>query len=395
MTTAVPKRRFPEKIPPSPAQTGRSRANHPLETFVSMIGSTLPFWIIATALAAAAAALVAVPLFKGSSRRIAALLAVVLPAAAVGVYLLVGSPAANVEAAPNGAPAASAAGTPAGHSEQEIEKLIGEQKANLAQKPDDAAAWAALGVTYAGLDRWKEAEEAFAKAYALQPKEALIVSAYAEAMAINAGRDLSGRPMQLVREALELAAQDPKALELAAINAFQQEEYTKAVYYFRQLLKVLPEDSSYAQDVEQAMREAKRRAEEAAYGAPLDNRPPTDDVHSVAKGTISGTVELDPALAAKLTGSEAVFLYARPVLGGGPLAGLRTTADKLPAQFTLDDTLSPLPDNPLSSHETVSLSARVALSGAAEPGPGDLEGVIRSVTVGSQGVKLVIDTVRQ
>ena len=360
-----------------------------------MIGSTLPFWIIATTLAAAAAALVAVPLFKGSSRRIAALLAVVLPAAAVGVYLLVGSPAANVEAAPNGAPAASAGGTPAGHSEQEIEKLIGEQKANLAQKPDDAAAWAALGVTYAGLDRWKEAEEAFAKAYALQPKEALIVSAYAEAMAINAGRDLSGRPMQLVREALELAAQDPKALELAAINAFQQEEYTKAVYYFRQLLKVLPEDSSYARDVEQAMREAKRRAEEAAYGAPLDNRPPTDDVHSVAKGTISGTVELDPALAAKLTGSEAVFLYARPVLGGGPLAGLRTTADKLPAQFTLDDTLSPLPDNPLSSHETVSLSARVALSGAAEPMPGDLEGVIRSVTVGSQGVKLVIDTVRQ
>ena len=361
-----------------------------------MIGSTLPFWIIATTLAAAAAALVAVPLFKGSSRRIAALLAVVLPAAAVGVYLLVGSPAANVEAAPNGAPAASAAGTPTGHSEQEIEKLIGEQKANLAQKPDDAAAWAALGVTYAGLDRWKEAEEAFAKAYALQPKEALIVSAYAEAMAINAGRDLSGRPMQLVREALELAAQDPKALELAAINAFQQEEYTKAVYYFRQLLKVLPEDSSYAADIAGAMREAKRRAEEAAYGAPLDNRPPTDDVHSVAKGTISGTVELDPALAGKVTGGESIFLFARPVLGGGgPLAGLRTTVDKLPADFTLDDTLAPLPDNPLSSHENVSLSARISLSGGADPMPGDLEGTIRSVTVGSQGVKLVIDTVRQ
>jgi len=364
---------------------------------VNTIGSTIPFWAIATALAAAAAALVAVPLFKGSSRRIAVLLALVLPAAAVGVYLLVGSPTANVEAAPNGTPATTAAGTaePAGHSEEEIEKLIGEQKAKLAQSPDDAAAWAALGVTYAGLERWKEAEEAFAKAYTLQPKEAVIVSAYAEAMAINAGRDLSGRPMQLVREALEINPQDSKALELAAINAFQGKEYTKASYYFRQLLKVLPEDSSYAQDVELAMREAKRLAEEAAYGAPLDNRPPTDDVHSIAKGTISGTVELDPALAAKVTGTEAVVLYARPVLGGGPLAGLRTTADKLPAQFTLDDSLSPLPDNPLSSHDNVALSARVALSGAAEPMPGDLEGVIRSVTVGSQGVKLVIDTVRQ
>lgn len=364
---------------------------------MNTIGSTLPFWVVATALAAAAAALVAVPLFKGSSRRIAVLLAVLLPAAAIGVYLLVGSPAANVEAAANGTPATTgeAAEAPAGHSEQEIEELIAKQRAHIEKNPEDAAAWTALGLTYSGLDRWQEAEEAFAKAYALQPKEALIVSAYAEALAINAGRDLSGRPMQLVREALELAAQDPKALELAGINAFQNEEYSKATYYFRQLLKVVPEDSSYAADIAGALREAKRRAEEAAYGAPLDNRPPTDDVHSIARGTISGTVELDPALAGKITGSEALFLFARPVLGGGPLAGLRTTVDKLPADFTLDDTLAPLPDNPLSGHENVSLSARVALSGTAEPMPGDLEGVIRSVTVGSQGVKLVIDTVRQ
>jgi cytochrome c-type biogenesis protein CcmH len=367
-----------------------------METFVSTIESTLPFWAIATALAAAATALVCIPLFRGRSRRVAVLLAVLLPVAAVAVYLLVGSPTANVEASAAQTPSdqSAGAGATAGHSEQEIERLIADQKAHLAQNPDDAAAWAALGVTYAGLDRWKEAEEAFAKAYALQPKEALIVSAYAEALAINAGRDLSGRPMKLVREALDINPQDPKALELAAINAFQGQEYTKASYYFRQLLKVLPEDSSYARDVEEAMREAKRRAEEAAYGAPLDNRPPTDDVHSVAKGTISGTVELAPALAAKVTGTEAVFLYARPVLGGGPLAGLRTTADRLPAQFTLDDSLSPLPDNPLSSHDNVALSARISLSGAAEPAQGDLEGDIRSVTVGSQGVKLVIDTVR-
>lgn len=364
---------------------------------MSAIGSTIPFWAIATALLAAATALVCVPLFKGRSRPVAILLALLLPAAAVGVYLLVGSPTADVAASAAQAQsteAAAAAAAP-GHTEEDIEKLIGDQKASLAKNPEDAAAWAALGVIYAGLDRWTEAEEAFARAYALQPKEAVIVSAYAEALAINAGRDLSGRPMQLVREALDLAPQDPKALELAAINAFQGAEYTKAAYYFRQLLKVLPEDSSYAEDVGQALREAKRRAEEAAYGAPLDNRPPGDDVHSVAKGTISGTVELDPTLAAKLSGTEAVFLYARPVLGGGPLAGLRTTADKLPAQFTLDDSLSPLPDSPLSGHDTVALSARVALSGAAEPTPGDLEGVIRSVTVGSQGVKLVIDTVRQ
>ena len=365
---------------------------------MNTIGSTLPFWAIAFALAAAATTLVAMPLFKGRSRRIAVLMVIALPAAAVGVYLLVGSPSASVEAAaaeaPAAVPGAPTDAPPAGHTEKEIEELVATQKAKVETSPEDAAGWAALGMIYSGLDRWKEAEEAFAKAYALQPKEAAIVSAYAEALAINAGRDLSGRPMQLVREALELAAQDPKALELAGINAFQGQEYSKAAYYFRQLLKVLPEDSSYAEDVAGAMREAKRLAEEAAYGAPLDNRPPTDDVHSVARGTISGTVALDPALATRITGSEALFLYARPVLGGGPLAGLRTTVDKLPADFTLDDSLSPLPDNPLSSHDTVTLTARISPAGAAEPMPGDLEGTIRSVTVGSQGVKLVIDTVR-
>jgi len=107
-------------------------------------------------------------------------------------------------------------------------------------------------------------------------------------------------------------------------------------------------------------------------------------------------VELTPALAAKVSGSEAVFLFARPVSGGGaPVAGLRTTAAQLPAQFTLDDSLAPLPDNPLSSHDNVTLHARIALSGAAEPMPGDLEGQVRSVTVGSQGIRLVIDTVRE
>jgi cytochrome c-type biogenesis protein CcmH len=316
------------------------------------------------------------------------ILAALIPVLAVVTYLLTGSPGTMVEQA--------VAEEQAKHTEQDIEALIAKQKEHVAQNPEDAGGWASLGVIYSGLDRWKEAEEAFAKAYALQPKEALVVSAYAEALAINAGRDLTGRPMQLVREALELAPQDPKALELAAINAFQQQEYAKATYYFRQLLKVVPEDSSYAADIDAAMREAKRLAEEAAYGPPLDSRPPGDDLHSPARGTITGTVELAPALASKVNGSEAVFLFARPVSGPGtPVAGLRTTVAQLPAQFTLDDSLAPLPDRGISTHETVSLAARVSLAGGVEPMPGDLEGQIRAVTVGSQGVKLVIDTVRE
>jgi cytochrome c-type biogenesis protein CcmH len=172
---------------------------------------------------------------------LAAALAVGLPAAALAGYLLVGSPDVMIEAAQ-----AEAAKQ---HAEQDIEELIRTQTAHLAEKPDDALAWVALGATYSGLDRWAEAEQAFAKAYALEPKEAFIVSAYAEALAINAGRDLSGRPVALVREALQISPMDEKALELAGIHAFQEQEYGKAAYYFRQLLKALPPDSPYADGI--------------------------------------------------------------------------------------------------------------------------------------------------
>jgi len=360
------------------------------------IGSSLPFWAIATAFAAAAAALVAIPLFKGSARRHAILLAVLLPAAAVGIYLLVGRPEVSAPATTAAVPESSPPEKPAGHTVAELEALLAQQKAKVAENPDDAAGWAALGLSYTGTQRWPEAEQAYARAYALQPQDAFVVSAYAEAMAVNAGRDLSGQPMKLVREALELNGQDAKALELAGINAFQQKEFSKAHYYFRQLLKTLPEESDYAAEIRGAMLQAKASAEEAAYGAPLDTRAPGDAAHGPTWGTIAGTVELDPALAGKVKGSEALFLFARPVIGDGtPLAGLRTTTDRLPADFRLDDSQAPLPDNPISHHDTVTLTARISFSGSPEPMPGDLEGQIRSVVVGSQRVKLVIDTVRQ
>ncbi len=130
------------------------------------IGSSLPFWAIATAFAAAAAALVAIPLFKGK---------------AVGIYLLVGRPEVSAPATTAAVPESSPPEKPAGHTVAELEALIAQQKAKVAENPDDAAGWAALGLSYAGTQRWPEAEQAYARAYALQPQDAFVVSAYAEA----------------------------------------------------------------------------------------------------------------------------------------------------------------------------------------------------------------------
>jgi cytochrome c-type biogenesis protein CcmH len=88
------------------------------------------------------------------------------------------------------------------------------------------------------------------------------------------------------------------------------------------------------------------------------------------------------------------LLVRSTALGGAPLVELQTEARHLPLPFVLSDDLAVSPEDPLSRHEAVTLIARVSLAGEAEPRPGDLEGEVQAVTVGSQGVDLVIDRVR-
>ena len=55
---------------------------------------------------------------------------------------------------------------------------------------EDAEAWFMLGRSYSVMERWPEAEKAYAEAARLSPKEATVLSHYAEAIAINANRVL-------------------------------------------------------------------------------------------------------------------------------------------------------------------------------------------------------------
>lgn len=217
------------------------------------------FWTLALALTLAVLGALAWPLYRTRAHAVLTLgLAIALPAGALAGYLAVGHPGAIAQLAE------IAAEERAVH--RGIEESLRIQRDHLDAHPEDALAWLMLGLTLGGLDRWPEAATALARAYALQPEDAVILSAYAEALAVQAGRDLSGRPIALVREALMRSPQDEKALELAAVHAMQTQEYGKAAYYFRQLLRVLPPDSPYANDIRAALREARQRSEAALRG---------------------------------------------------------------------------------------------------------------------------------
>jgi cytochrome c-type biogenesis protein CcmH len=324
-----------------------------------------------------------------ASRRLGFTLAGVLPIAAFGMYFWLGNPmslTAIAEAQANPV-AASAQG---GH---DLTKMVQKIEEKTKADPNNVEAWTMLAKTYAAMERWPDALQAYEKAMKLKPDTPVIMTGYAEALAINNGRDLKGKPIELVLQALEKNPDDAKGLELAGISNFQDKNYAQAAYYFKHLLKQLPPESPYAQDIAEAQKEATRLSRGAGTG--LDNLSDQAPAKAAAPGaTLHGKVDIAPALKGKVSDKDIVFLFARSAQGGAPVAAIRSTAGKFPLEFELSDAMAMNPDNKLSNFKEVSLTARVSKSGQPMGGSGDLEGTLTGVKVGSKDIKLTIDKIR-
>jgi cytochrome c-type biogenesis protein CcmH len=329
-----------------------------------------------------------------ASRRLGFTLAGLIPVAAFGLYFWLGNPSSLIAIA-SGQAAAPAATADAGGG-HDFTKMLQEVEEKTRANPEDAEAWTMLAKTYAVMERWPEALQAFEKAAALKPQDASLLSGQAEALAIVNNRVLAGKPLELVKRALELDANDMKGLELAGIHAFQEKNFAQAAVYFKRLHQQLPPDSPYARDILAAQQEAERLVQTGLTGLDdLSRPPPVAEARPPAgqAARISGSVDIAPALKAKLGANDTLFLFARPAARGAPVAAIRSTAGQLPLQFSLDDSMAMNPGNVLSQHPEVMLVARVSKSGNPMGQPGDLEGKITGVKVGATGVKVVIDQV--
>ena len=90
-----------------------------------------------------------------------------------------------------------------------------------------------------------------------------MLSQHAEAIALKAGR-LDGRPMDLVMQALELDYEDEKALELAGLAAYQQQKWAESLHFWRRLMKKLPKNSEFYEEIARAVKIAESKAMEAS-----------------------------------------------------------------------------------------------------------------------------------
>jgi cytochrome c-type biogenesis protein CcmH len=314
-----------------------------------------------------------------SSRKLGYALGAVMPVAAFALYFLLGNPASLITIAD----AQSGPAHPAmASAPEDFMKLIRKVEEKTRAHPDDGEAWALLAKTYAAIEQWPKALPAYEQAIKLLPQDASVLSGYAEALAVTNNRVLTGRSMELVRQALEIDPEDMKGLELAGIQAFQEQNFSRAGAYFRRLHALLPPESSYAQDILAAQQEAERQAQ-TGMTAPV-----------AADAAIKGRIDIAPALKSRLADTDVLFLFARSGQDGPPVAVIRASASQLPLEFELDDSTAMNPGNPLSQHKRVTLVARVSKSGNPMAQPGDLEGTVAAVKVGAAGVKILINQPR-
>ena len=111
----------------------------------------------------------------------------------------------------------------------------------------------------------------------------------------------------------------------------------------------------------------------AGLGAAVSSTVPV----GASVGTLlSGEVVLSDSLRGKVPPGLTLFIVAKSVNSpGAPVAILRTTTDKWPVIFRLDDSMAMMPARNLSSAGTVTIEARTSQTGQAMPAPGDFQGV--------------------
>lgn len=321
-------------------------------------------------------------------RVVAALVAAVVPVAAGLIYITLGDPGALDLQMRMAIDPQSKQPTA-----QEIETMLTRLKQRLDKQPQNADGWAMLARSYYILQRYPEAARAYEQLLKLVPQEPSVLVDYADALAMIDGRKISGRPLELVQQALKLDPTQAKALAMAGTEAFERKDFRAAVDYWERLRALVPADSEIGQNIVGSITEARSRG--GIEGGP----PPVaaNQTKPAAPGggaSVQGTVRLDPAIAARAAPTDTVFVFARASEGPRvPLAVLKLQAKDLPAKFVLDDSLAMAPQFRLSNFKSVLVNARVSKSGGATPVAGDLEGRSVAVDLGARDVVVTIDRV--
>jgi cytochrome c-type biogenesis protein CcmH len=182
-----------------------------------------------------------------------------LPAAAIAIYFAVGAPAAiNPPAAASAAPGAGQ------HDVTELAAAADQLKARLARDPDHPDGWVLLGRTFASLQRFNEARDAYFRALTFKPDEPQLHAELGEVLVLAA----RGAVTPAAEAEFAKSGNDPRARFYGAEAAVQRGDNSAAKTALQTLLADAPADSSWRKVVAARLAELAPDEPQASTKAP-------------------------------------------------------------------------------------------------------------------------------
>ena len=325
-----------------------------------------------SATAATSASAVVLPRWKilGSS------LALAIPLLSFGLYFMVGTPVGIDPVL------ASQVGGDEQISSEKLQSMADQLRQRLVENPNNAEGWVMMGRIERALGQFDPADEAFKKSLALAANDDVRIER-AEVLAQKNQGNFEGEPWDIIQSVLKADPEPGNALLLAGSAAFSQGQFQDSLKYWDKVRGLLPASSPDLPALVEAINKARERLNMPALDPDTvvaQAPPPSALPAKPAKGKtapgaerIAGRVSLDPSLASQVSPTDTVFSYANAADGPRiPLAIVRTTVDKLPYDFVLDDSMAMNPQMKLSNISSVMVRARISRSGNAMAQPGDL-----------------------
>jgi cytochrome c-type biogenesis protein CcmH len=315
------------------------------------------------------------------------LLVFVVPVASMLMYSVLGEPAALDPRALQQGVDSSAEVTP-----EKLTEMAVALTRRLQDEPNSMEGWVMLGRVQRARGHFEEAAEAYGKALSLSRDDNLSIER-AEVLAQKNGGSFAGEPWSIIQRVLTADPHHLNALFLAGSASFAEMNYQAALRYWERAREVVPAESPDAPELDRAIAEAREKMGLPAIPprAAAAQQETAASKAALSASSISGRVTLVKELKGLVAPTDTVFVYATPVSGSRmPIAILRTTADKLPLDFVLDDSMAMSPTAKLSGMEEVTVRVRISKSGQATAQPNDYGVSLTPVKPGSKGLNLMV-----
>jgi cytochrome c-type biogenesis protein CcmH len=253
-------------------------------------------------------------------------------------------------------------------SEPAVEQMV----ANLAHRlqttdTNNLKGWVMLGRSYVVMGRYQDALGAFAHARKLAGDgNANVLASYAEALALAHPAKLTGTVASLFNKVLQEAPNNPKALWYGGMAAYQQHRNAVAVRRWNRLL---------AQDPPAQFRRVLKTRIRAAGGAAAPNAAQPTAAAPSSRAAVGVHVTVASNVRGHIASGATLYVFIRAANDPGPpLAVRRVSAKHFPLTIKLSDQDAMIQGTALSAHHHLEAVARVSKSGKPLKQSGDIMG---------------------